>query len=109
MKRCAIARALAPPIIRAIDDGVARRSAVIRAHETLDPSDHGGGGETVAGRARGVVFDVEHAGEGDAVVGPAAAVREEVGRLRRAGGFVGVREVVAAADEACGGGAAVVA
>lgn len=81
---------------------------MVRGHEVGDPGDHGAGAEPVAGRARGVIFDVEHAGEGAAVGGPAAAVGEEEGRLCGAGAAVWVREVVAAAEEAGGGGAGVV-
>ena len=81
---------------------------MVRRHETLDPGDHRGGAQPVAGRSRRVVFDVEHAREGDAVRGPAAAVGEEEVRLGRAGAGVRVCEVVAAADEAGGGGARVV-
>lgn len=81
---------------------------MVRGHEVGDPGDHGGGAETVAGRARGVVFDVEHAGEGPAVGGPAAAVGEEEGCLRGAGAGGGAGEVVAAAEEGGAGGAGVV-
>ena len=101
-----ITRAGTPPVIRAVDERVAASLAVVGGDEALDPGDHGGGGEAVAGGAVGVVFDVEHPREGDAVAGPAAAVGEEEGRLRCAGGFVRVGEVVAAPDEAgvCGAG-----
>lgn len=104
MERRAVPRARGPPIVGAVDHGIPRRLAVIGVDEILDPGDHGGFGETVAGRARGVVFDVEHTGEGDAVARPAAAVREEEVCLRRAGAGVRVGEVVAPADQSrrCG-------
>lgn len=108
VKGRAVARARGPPIVGAVDHRISRRLAVVGVDEILDPGYHGGFGEAVAGRARGVVFDVEHAGQGDAVAGPAAAVRDEVVGLRRAGAGVGVGEVVASADEACGCSAVVV-
>lgn len=80
---------------------------MVGVDEVIDPGHHRRGRQAEAGRAGGVVLDVEHAGEGDAVPGPAAAVGEEVGCLRGAGGGAGVREVVAAADEAGIGGAGV--
>lgn len=108
MEGCAVARARGPPIVGAVDQRISRRLAVVGVDEILDPGDHGGLGEAVTGRARGVVFDVQHAGEGDAVARPATPVGEEVVGLRRAGAGVGVREVVAPADQAGGRGPAVV-
>ena len=100
MKRCALARALAPPVIGTVNHRVPGRLAVIRGHKILDPADHGGLTEAVARRAIGVVFDVEHAGKGDTIAGPAPAVRKEIGRLRTAAAFVGVGEVVSTTDKA---------
>ena len=107
VKRLAVPRAGAPPIRRTVDHRIHPRLAVVRRDEALDPGHHRRGRQAVAGCARRVVLDVQHAGERDAVLGPAAAVREEVRRLRGAGARVGVCEVVAAADEACFGGAGV--
>lgn len=80
---------------------------MVGVDEVLDPGHHRRSGEAEAGCAGGVVLDVEHAGEGDAVLGPAAAVGDEVGCLRGAGGGAGVGKVVATADEASLGGAGV--
>lgn len=101
MERFAVARALGPPVGGAVDHRIPLGLAVVGVDEVLDPRHHGGRAEVEARGAGGVVLDVEHAGEGDAVVGPAAAVRDEVGRLGAAGAGVRVREVVAAAEEAC--------
>lgn len=58
-------------------------------------------GELLDPRLAGAVgFEVQHAGQRLAVVGPAAAVFDEEFRLR-GGAAVAVREVVAAAQEAC--------
>ncbi len=100
MERRALARALTPPVIGAVDHGVAGRLGMIFRDEALDPRDHGRLAETVTGGAVGVVLDVEHARQRDAVAGPAAAVREEKRRLRAPGAFVRVREMVSASDEA---------
>lgn len=80
---------------------------MVGVNEVLDPGHHRRGGEAETGCAGGVVLDVEHAGEGDAILGPAAAVGEEIGCLRGAGGGTGVGKVVAAADKARVGGAGV--
>ena len=103
-----VARARGPPVVGAIDHRVAGRFTVVGVDEVLDPGHHGGGAQTVARRARRVVLDVEHAGQGAAVARPAAAVREEEVRLSGAGARVGMRKVVAAADQTSGGGARVV-
>lgn len=108
MERGAVPRALAPPIRGGVDHRIPSRLAVVGVDEVLHPAYHRRGAEAVAGRARGVVFDVEHAREGAAVGGPAAAVGEEVGRLSGAGGGSRLGEVIAAADEAGGGGTAIV-
>ena len=108
MERRALARALAPPVIGAVNHRVPGRLAVIRGHEILDPADHGGLTQAVARRAGGVVFDIEHAGKGDAIAGPAPAVRQEKGRLRTAAAGVGVGEVVSPTDQARISGARVV-
>ena len=71
---------------------------MILVDEAMDPCYHGRSAQTVACCAVGVVFNIQHPGEGDAIATPAAAVGEEEVRLGGAGGFVGVREVVAAAD-----------
>ena len=97
-----------PPVIRAVDQRIPSSGTVIGIHEARDPRDHGRLAETIACGARRVVLDVEHAGERDAVAGPTAAVCEEEVSLRRAGAGVGVSKVVAAADEAGAGCAAVV-
>ena len=83
---------------------------MVGVDEILHPGYHGRLAQAVAGvGALGFVLDVEHAGEGSPVPGPTPAVREEEFRLAAAGTLVGVREVVAAADEAGVGGADVVA
>ena len=64
--------------------------------------------QAIARGAGGVVLNVQHPRQRDAVVGPPAAVGEEEIRLGCAAAGVGVGEVVAAADEAGGGGAGVV-
>ena len=107
-KRLRVARALVPPRVVGVDHGVPARLGVVAVAEGLDPGDHGGSRQTEAGRLAGHGFKVDHAGQGDAVGGPAAAVGEEVVGLGGAGARVRVREVVAAPDQAGGGGARVV-
>jgi hypothetical protein len=104
LERRAIPCAGPPPAEIRVDDGIPPRQAVVLVREGLDPGDGLGGGETAAARD----FEVEHAGQRDAVGGPAAAVRDEERCLHGAGGGAGLCEVVAAADEAGGRGAAVV-
>ena len=77
MERRALARALTPPVVGGVNQGVARRLGMVLRHEALDPSDHGRLAQTVAGGAAGVVLYVEHAGQCDAVARPAAAMGEE--------------------------------
>ena len=108
IERCTVTRASRPPVVRAVNQRIPPGAAVIGRHETLDPGDHGGLAEAVARGSRRVVLDVEHAGQRDAVVRPASAVSEEVASLRRTGAFVWVCKVIAAADQACTGRAAVV-
>ncbi|KFY92315.1 hypothetical protein V498_05038 [Pseudogymnoascus sp. VKM F-4517 (FW-2822)] len=106
-ERRAVPRALGPPISGGVDHWVNASLGVVGVDKVLDPGHHRRRGEAEAGCAGGVVLDVEHAGEGDAVLGPAAAVGDEVGCLRGAGGGAGVGKVVATADEASLGGASV--
>lgn len=41
MERGALARALTPPVIGGVDQGVARRLGMVLGYEALDPSHHG--------------------------------------------------------------------
>ncbi len=58
MEGCAPTRACAPPVIGAVDHGVASRLGVVCIDKILDPGNHGSLTQTVAGRAGRVVFDV---------------------------------------------------
>lgn len=107
-ERLGVAGALVPPRVVGVDHGVAARLGVVAVGEGLDPADHGRGRQAEAGGLARDRLQVDHARKSDAVVGPAAAVGEEVIGLGGAGGRVRVRKVVAAADEAGGGGAGVV-
>ncbi len=109
MERRALARALTPPVIGAVDHGIAGSLGMILGDEALDPRDHCRLAEAVTGGAVRIILDVEHARQRDAVAGPAAAVREEKGRLRAAGAFVRVGEMVSAADKARARSSAVMA
>ena len=94
----ALARALTPPIVGGVDQGVARCLGMVLRHEALDPGNHGRLAQTIAGGAAGVVLYVEHAGQCDAVARPAAAMGEEECRLCTPGAGVRVSEVVTASD-----------
>lgn len=94
-----LAGALTPPVVGAVDHGVARRLGVILGDERLDPGNHFGLAKPVAGRTVGVVLDVEHARERDAILGPAAAMGEEKCRLCAASARVRVGEMVTASDQ----------
>ena len=72
-ERCAVARAGRPPVSGGVDDGVPEpfvslqltsgnsfrlhsRLRVVGVGEILDPRDHGGCAQAVAGRAAGIVY-----------------------------------------------------
>jgi len=58
MEGCAPTRACAPPVIGAVDHGVASRLGVVCIDKILDPRNHRSLTQAVAGRAGRVVLDV---------------------------------------------------
>lgn len=106
MERCTLTRALTPPIIGTVDHGIASRLELVCRDERLDPRDHCGFTQAVAGGTIWIILNVKHPWERDTIVGPASAVGKEEGRLSAAGTFVRVCKVVSSSDEAgtCGSG-----
>ena len=69
-----------PPVSGGVDHGIATRLAVVGLAEVLDPCNHIGFAQPVAGRTGWVILDIEHAGQGLAIGGPATPVgKEELG------------------------------
>ena len=66
-ERLTVSGAGSPPIIGRIDQWIPPCFAVVGVDEVLDPGYHCGSAKPVAGRARGVVFDVEHSWESLAI------------------------------------------
>lgn len=107
-ERCDPASAGVPPVGRGIDHGVSSGFGLVGLAKVLDPSDHGGFAESVAGWTGWVVFDIQHARESLAIIGPASTVGKEIGSLGGTGATVWVGEVVAATDQTGVGGSCVV-
>lgn len=96
-----IASALFPPVCGAVDHGIRLGLGVISIDEILNPGNHCGLAQAVAGGTRRVILDIQHARKSPSITGPSSSVGEEEVSLSGTGAFIRVGKVIAATNEAC--------